>query len=183
MALYQVDIEKQLGSEYWTNRYFVNSPTLAEADLAGMQIQNRERLFHRTAVTFTKRRVSDTVPNTSNFIVTPVFQPGELAKNGAFLPLFNVLRVDFSVVGSGRPSRKYYRMPLCAGDITSDFNIDSGITSAVQAHLVSLIATMDLDYSPIVDPDLQPWVAPAVYLAVAMRQLRRGTRRRTEPIL
>lgn len=183
MALYKLDIEKQLGSEYWSNRYFISAGTLAAANAQAPMILACEASFHRTAILFTKYRVSDTVPGTDNFIVTPANVNGILPKNGAFLPLFNVVRSDFRVEGTGRPSRKYYRIGLCAGDAVADFQHDPTIRTLVQTNLNTLITALNDNDTPIVDADLQAWVSSTTFIDISMRQLRRGTKQRTQPIL
>jgi hypothetical protein len=177
MALWSVDIEKFTAGEYWTNRYIVNQPDITLAQASGLGITNFERSVTSDSVTFTKYRVSDLNPETDLYVIVPLGNLGQRSAATPLLPLFNVVRVDFGT-GSGRPSRKYLRGILVEGDIT--FN-------TISTDLITLINTNYADplvaANAYVDVDGEEIINRAVYSNVAMRQLRRGSRRRTEPIL
>lgn len=178
MPLFQVDIEKELGGEYWTNRYVVSAATLLEAATVGDSIVTIERNIHRTNVLFTKMRAADFVPGNDQFVIHTINGYGDLdIVAGQMLPLFNVLRVDFNT-SIGRPSRKYLRLPLYEGDI-----IDAAFNPG-------FLTTMDTEYcanmlllAAFVDVDGQQFLSASAMPKVAMRQLRRGSRRRTQPVL
>jgi hypothetical protein len=136
MALWNVDIEKLLEGEYWTNRYIVSALTLADAASIADDIVEAEKNIHRTVVLFTKVRTSDQTPNTDVYRVRSINEFGELAiVAGERLPLWNVLRVDFST-GSGRPSRKYLRLPIYEGDIV-DGQFNSGFMATMGTSYAS----------------------------------------------
>lgn len=183
MALFKIDVEKRLDGEFWTNRYIVQAPELAAANASRMRIVDAERQFHRLEVEFTKVRVSDMVPGTDLYTVTPLGLFGTLTKNGSYLPLFNVVRADFTAEGSGRPSRKYYRLPLCAGDVDSDYRISSTLRNLIKDVLDGMLDDLANDAIPMVDPDNQALYPSVVFQPIAMRQLRRGTKQRSNPIL
>lgn len=183
MAVFKIDIEKHLGGNPWTNRYLVRASSVAEAENAAAPIFAAEVAIHRAQITFDKYRVSDIVEGTDNFTVVPFAEPGNVPKNGAFLPLHNVMRADFPAQGGGRPSRKYWRIGLCAGDVVSDFTIDSTLVTLATNTWNTLIALLQSEGVPLVDPDDQMLLGCTVYPAIAMRQLRRGSRAKTEPIL
>lgn len=183
MALYHVDVEKTLVGEFWTNRYVVSTTTLSNADEAADLIVSAERAFHREDITFTKVRTRTVAPGDDIYSSRPISAPGLLATSGPYLPLFNVARVDFIAEGGGRPSRKYYRMGICAGDMVVDFTLPNAILSALEGSLAALIGDLEANASPFVDVDGQALSDPTAYAAIAMRQLRKGSRRRTEPIL
>lgn len=183
MALYNIDIEKFMDGEYWTNRYIITSTTLPNAIEAADILVEGERSIHRTNVAFTKVRTSSAVENDAIYDSRPLTNSGLVEDNGPFLPLFNVIRVDFPVEGGGRPSRKYYRMGICAGDVVVNYRVSSSLVLGIEANLTSMLAELGGNASPMVDPQAQEVNAAAVFDRIAMRQLRKGSRRRTEPIL
>lgn len=173
MPLFQLDIEKRLGSEFWTNRYFLNADTFENAVTIGGDVTNMEQGFHATQVTFTRYRLSD--PNSEQYVIVPVNETGTAEPSGSLLPLFNTWRVDLPAV-TGRPSRKYYRGVLSEGNINGD---------ALDADFGPYVVTIGLQLSTgptvngIVDPQGQILTGATSYPFVQMRQLRRSRRRRT----
>lgn len=183
MPLFAVDVEKTFAGEFWTNRYVVNTTSLANADEAADIIVTRERSFHRVDIEFTKVRTRTLAAGDDVYSSRPIGADGLLASNGPYLPLFNVVRCDFSVEGGGRPSRKYYRLGICAGDVLTNFNVANAIVSAVEAGTAGMIAELEANASPLVDVDAQVIVEPTAFSTIGMRQLRKGSKRRTTPIL
>lgn len=176
MALFKVDIEKSRGTEFWTNRYVVDQANLADAFLLGEDIVAAERQFHPSEVTFTKYRASDLNPSTDQFITGPISLPGLLTPGNSILPLFNVIRVDFAA-GFGRPSRKFYRGILYESN-TESGTILGALLASISASLLPLVEGGNL-----VDVDGTPLSSVTPFSTIAMRQLRRGSRRRTTPII
>lgn len=172
-GLWVVDSEKVYQGEYWTNRYIVQAPDLAAAHAIAMGIVATERSAHQVQVLFTKVRTSDGQPNTDVYQVTNINEFGQRAATGDLLPLFNVVRVDFNVSGGGRPSRKYLRGILTESDISFNTIITGTVTS-----LETLYATPLAALTGFVDVDGQEIVSGQVYPNVAMRQLRRGSKRK-----
>ena len=184
MPLFKVDTEKSYGSEFWTNRYIVEAGSIENAQEGGLIIIEQEREFHRTFINFTKLRVSTFTPNDDVFIITPYNADGNLvASSGGVLPLFNVMRVDLAVEGFGRPSRKFYRTGLMAGDVTLDFTVTGDAINTVVPAVEEMISQLQFNSSPLVDVDGQAITSAVSFGLIAMRQLRRGSRRRTEPVL
>lgn len=177
MPVFKVDVEKQLGTEFWTNVYYVDTPSLTDALLPMADIVVAERNITSNQVMFTKARVSDLVPGTDQFITTPLNQPGNVATEGTLLPLFNVLRVDLGV-GVGRPSRKYLRGVLHEAAV--NFNtIEAASYASFQTAYADNLELIE----ELVDVDGQPIIDVTVNNQVGMRQLRRGSRRATQPII
>lgn len=183
MPLYQIDVEKQFGGEFWTNRYIVNTSGLANADEAADIIVQRELEFHREGFTFTKVRTRTFAPGDEIYSSRPLGSDGQLPPSGPLLPLFNVVRVDFPAEGGGRPSRKYYRIGITAGDLANDFIVNNTILSIVEQSTAAMIAQLNANASPLVDVDGQILTDPTAFAQIGMRQLRKGSKRRTEPIL
>lgn len=177
MSIFKVDIEKQLGTEFWTNVYYVDAESLTAAHAIGAEIVVAERGIHSNLVTFTKYRTSDMVPGTDQFITEPLNVQGAVAANSSLLPLFNVLRVDLGV-GVGRPSRKYLRGVLYEDTVTFD-TVDPAAVAVYDADYANDLEIIE----ELVDIDGQPIINVTVNPKVGMRQLRRGSRRATTPII
>ena len=177
MALWKVTIQKHWDIEYWTNSYTVEAATLDDAHDAGMAIALLEVGIHSDQVLFDKMTVGDNIPGTDVFRTTILSANGERAAVGALDPLFNVVRVDFSV-GQGRPSRKYLRGILVENDAVGS-NIASGLIDFINAEYVQPL----IDLAAYVDVDGQAITSGSCYELVAMRQLRRGSKRRLAPII
>ena len=175
MARFQVDIEKRLGSEFWSNVYQVQAPDLASAEAFGQFLVAAERASTAQAVTFTRYRTSSVAMNDGVYAITSVAQPGQRVMN-SILPLFNTLRIDINT-SPGRPSRKYYRAMLDEFDIAGD-----AVTTATFLPLT--LALSDLfaetaEMTGLVDPQGQLFNSITIHPFVQMRQLRRSRRRRT----
>lgn len=172
MVRYQVDIEKAVGAEFWTNRYLIEAADLDEASTLTGFLVTGERSFHQNTVEFTKARVMTWPESDGEFKIITLNDFGELAVTGGSLPLFNVFRVDLQVA-SGRPSRKYYRTPVMEND-----QIDGNVMTAKLASLTPLINAMITDMEgALVDPQGSSITSCAVAGRVGMRQLRRGSKK------
>lgn len=175
MPIYSVDIEKRLGSEFWSNRYILRHGTLEGAQAFTASLVSTEAQFHNPAVAFTRYRISDTTVGSDVYLIVPMSLNGGRADASALLPLFNTLRMDITAT-SGRPSRKYYRGVLTENDISGD---------AVVADFSAFAAALDTllpdtaGGNGLVDPQAQDLVEFVVMPNVQMRQLRRSRRKRT----
>lgn len=175
MPLYKVDVEKLYLTEYWSNRYLVEANTIQDAANAADTIVATERTFHTTLVQFTKVRTSEFPQGGGFFIVKPIGLPGQRANSGDLLPLFVTVRVDFPA-GLGRPSRKYYRGVISEADIAG-----ANLLAAARTFIQTSVNAFDPQ--PLVDPQVSPLGTGVVQSTVQMRQLRRGTKRRQNPII
>jgi hypothetical protein len=169
-----IDIEKLLGGEYWTNRYIVAAASLADATDHGQSLTNRERGFHHSSVLFTRFRASDGIKLSDVYQVVNINAFGDQGATAATLPLFNVMRVDFNVVGGGRPSRKYYRLPI-SEDMQDNGNFTANHLANMQPHITGILTGVP-EYR---DVDGQVFINGTIYPKVGMRQLRRGSKRKT----
>jgi hypothetical protein len=174
---WQIDVQKQLGTEYWTNVYHCAAANQTAAKAVAAEIVILERQMHRQVVTFTSYRVAP-YPGPSEGTIIPIGQPG-LLTGTLHLPLFNVLRVDFPAP-TGRPSRKYYRLPIGEDDQTDGF-INEATRLTFQSYVDTFFAEPESD--SLIDVDGQPLTSGVVMRAVGMRQLRRGSRRRLLPVI
>lgn len=176
MAIFQVDIEKQQGAEFWTNVYHVDTSDISAASAAAADIVDIEQTFHTTDVSFTKYRVSTYPVSDGSFIIVPIGESGGKTPGTSQLPLFCVARADISV-GLGRPCRKYYRLPLYESD-TEGQSITIATRGDVDDGLAAMVAL-----GVLCDPDGQEWVAGSTMIPIAMRQLRRGSKRSAAPVI
>lgn len=170
-APYQVEIEKYYNGEYWINRYFVNGASLDDAVSAGAQIYAIERPLHGSNITFTKMAVRTTAQGDFVYQTTVLNTMGTNANSGSeMMPLFVVLRVDLGVAGS-KPSRKYYRGVLRENDVSAmTITSTSGFNTIVGA-LANVAA--------LCDPQGQDIITAVCSPNVGMRQLRRGSKKKT----
>lgn len=176
MALFIIQIFKQLGNEKWSNRYIINSPALANAVTATATITLRERNFHATNVQFTHARVSTLASGDEVFQTVPLNAVGAMTIDGGQLPLWNCVRVDINV-GGGRPSRKFYRCPIDEGR-TENGVVSGTFVSAITADINALIDEVQtLDSSALTDPDTQDWLDATVHGLLVNRKLHRRRRR------
>jgi hypothetical protein len=179
MPRYNVDIEKMLEGEYWTNRYVVQNADLAAAVVSANMIYEYERAIHTNIVLFTKYRASDQVPGTDVYQVVTLNTMGLATLTTDYWPLFNVVRCDFNPEGGGRPSRKYLRLPIAEGNITTKGQLSTAWRDALKTAYVDPLVAM----VAFVDVDDQALTSGSVYPFVSMRQLRRGSKRKLNPVL
>lgn len=176
MPLWKIDVQKTYNGEYWTNRYLTNVPDILTADAVADDIIAAERIFHLSSTSFVKKRVATMVEADNTFLSTPLLLSGLRAiGSNQPLALFNTLRIDFPA-GYGRPSRKYYRGVLTEADVIGAF-ITGPLMPIIENGLTALYA------AAVCDPQETTLGRGVVIVPVQMRQMRRGTRRRTTPVI
>lgn len=173
----QVDIQKRIGTEYWTNRYFLGVGSIGEAAGYVDEIVAFEKLLHSTEVIFDRARVSDGIPGSDSYVIIPLSGTGGTSGSGAHIPLYNTVRIDFGV-GAGRPSRKYYRCGLGEGLLNGEV-WDSLLMTDYQAAATAFVNGV----VPYCDVDGQIIISATVMNQVQMRQLRRGSKKKTQPVI
>lgn len=178
MALFKADIEKVYGSEYWTNVYYIEA---ADIDTAATYLDNLmdvEQATHSQQVTVEKGRVTP-VPNPGNAFITHEFhESGGYINSEPLMPLFNTIRVDMNVA-AGRPSRKFLRGVLHMDAIDADGYLVAGY----QTHILNNYITPLEGYGWLVDESGNDIVGFTLQGKPSDRQLRRGSKRRTTPVL
>lgn len=174
-VILQVDIEKYLNGEYWTNRYYITATSISGAVPIANAIASREQGIHSNVVQFTKARVSTPAPNDNQYTIIPLNFNGTNPDNSGLLPLFNVLRIDFPS-GFGRPYRKLFRGCLTEQNTTAGLIVDSAFGALVSNY------TLNMD-GEITDREGIVLGRGVLFPRAQMRQLRRGTKRRQTPIL
>jgi hypothetical protein len=162
-------------AEYWTNRYFTSDAwTAAGTTMDALVAAHRPVLFDTAFIT--KIRVDDGVEDTDNFDTVSVNLAGTYAIAGLNpLPFWNVARVDFDVAGGGRPSRKYLRGILTEQNCNFTA-LESGLTTLLNTYADAVVAT-----GAIIDPQGNDFVDGVVWPMPAMRQLRRGSKKKVIP--
>lgn len=172
----RITIEKFLPSqgEYWTNVYWADFPTPAAAIPTAEDLVTAERGIHLPAVTFTKFRIDDGTPDTEIWETQVLNLQGLASTTGEMMPLFVVARVDFTVAGGGRPSRKYLRGVLTE-EVVNGFLLNAGMLTVLGSYAaaVAAAATHDVDGQGITGGSAHP--------QPGMRQLRRGSKKKTTP--
>jgi len=182
MAQFRIQVFKRLGSNprEWSNTYRVDAADLDTAVTLVPSIGSMEQQLHLDNVTITRALVSDVNPATDVFATVPMNLTGSRSggSDGAWLPIFNTMRVDISVVGGGRPSRKFYRGPILESDQQGAF-LSPTVVSLLTDQLNGLIAVAETNSTPLIDPDGQEWDTAVGQSAVQMRQLHRKRKKAT----
>ena len=175
MPIYQVAIEKQLGTEFWVNDWYVDAPSVASAHAMGDEIMDFEQDLSLNVVQFVRMRVRPAGTLGNSGTIFPVTGTGSRPA-GPYLPLFNTLNLIMSVP-VGRPSRKYLRLPLLSADVGNGVLTNSAMTyfqTQLSGHLPQM--------PDVCDESGQQITHIGIVATVGMRQLRRGSRRKTLPI-
>jgi hypothetical protein len=180
--LFRLQIFKKLtgNDREWSNTWLYNADDLATALEAATVIGTSETALHQDFVTITRALASDTDPDTDFFATAAINDPGTqvTGADGAWLPLYNTLRFDINVTGGGRPSRKFYRMPIAESDQQAGF-IDPTRGAAFQSTLNAIITAANAVGGVLVDPDGQTLLDAVVFSQVQMRQLHRKRKKAT----
>lgn len=134
-----------------------------------------ERFFTLPSILFTHYSISDNVEDTDAYFTYPLNVFGQSGATGDQAPLFNTLRIDFTKLGGGRPGRKYYRGALTESVVQAFGRLDP----AWYAQLVTQIqTTMDANTA---GGENFTYVSASAHPFVAMRQLRRGSKKKNIP--
>ena len=173
MPVFQIDIEKRLNGEFWTNRYFTEADNLPVAVGSMDVFVAAEREFHGNAVEFTKARASSVQLGDTLFFTQVLGLFGQVPLDD-YLPLWNVIRVNFSILGK-RPHYKLYRGCLSESNTLSGL-IQPAALETVQAALEAL----ELINTSGTGTALGTGVPES---RIRMRQLRRGGKRKKTPVL
>jgi hypothetical protein len=174
---YEINTFKKMGEENWSNRYIVEADDEAALLSAADMLISAERSFHLSNVLFTYVRASTMLAGDRNFFVFPQNTIGSLIPDGAPEPLWNCVRVDFSVAGGGSPSRKFYRGVLSDG-VTDGVEFDGPLRTTMQGVLNSLISDLQSNGILFQDPDGQAILAAFPYDKIVNRKLHRRRRKK-----
>lgn len=184
MAGFKIIVQKTDSvGQFWVNDYLVEAPDRATAHDAGVEIiAGAEKSLHVSFITIDKVRTSTLAAGDTNFQTTALGLAGELGSSGNALALFNCVRADLNA-SLGKPGRKFYRTGMGGGNMGGGYKWDSTPIAAIQAVLDDMRTAL-VEAGVI-------WILPGsrtvdvveVFDKVSMRQLRRGSKRPTEPII
>lgn len=180
MALYRVTVPKGftsgpfVGQREWRNVYTVEADSYESALAVGDVIAGHEMTFHHTEIGV-KRILAHLLTEPARRVGKEMAtdRPGGWTDTSEALPLWNVVRVDFTNVGVGRPERKYYRTGLRASMVTG-LVLDGTYFLGVEGGASSILALTNY-----VGPSGEQHDGYIVDSLIAMRQ--RGWHRRRRP--
>jgi hypothetical protein len=182
MPVYQIDIEKTANNVnaqtvFWTNVYHVVAADQAAAVTIGNNIVTIEKTVHAANTTYTKMRVREaTTPAPTGSIVT-LGGTGGRATPPDVMPMYCVARVDFDKA-VGRPCRKYLRIFVGESEQLNGVLTTAAVTSLSTNYGVPLVAL-----GTVCDNTGDLITLSRVITFVQMRQLRRGSKRVTSPVI
>lgn len=178
MPSHRIEIFKSYSNHTWENVYLIQAGELTNLVEMAQALADMERVFHWTGVRFDYARISTYAAGDNNYTTVPLGVFGQKALSSNPLPLFVTARVDVLVVGSGRPSRKYYRGVLQEDDINFDVVIESKRQEIDTAINLLIAGTGEVPDVPLVDPQDQSWSAAVTAIKPQSRQEHRGSKRR-----
>lgn len=161
----------------WSNVYRFGAATLAEAvtDMVPI-LEGLELPILHPDVTLSAVRIATVTPHDDVFEIVPLGLAGTSADSGDLLPFFNCARVDISVIGGGRPSRKYWKGVLTES-ITAGMNLASGVQGLITSQFNAAIAAANDAGHAFSDPQGQDWDTAVCLQAIQMRQMHRKRKR------
>lgn len=173
--VWQIVIQKQFQTEYFVNDYHVIAASFAEALDYANDIVAAEKAIFRQSVAFVNMRIKQAVAVTQGTVV-PIGGTGSQPV-ATYLPLYVTARVDFSPA-VGRPGRKYLRLPVVSQGTDGQNLTSAAITSIVDNYLNPI-----LGLGVVCKPNADIFVSGGVFAPLQMRQIRRGSKRRLQPII
>jgi len=177
MPIYQIDVQAQLAGEYFSNVWHVNATDYVQALGWADAIAEITASQSHSSVVVDKARVAlYPLAGGQGTVRSYALQGGQ--GDYDYLPLFNIVRVDWQPA-LGRPSRKYMRFPVNEGIQIK------GIMSPgqVAAYQTGFVLAIQVQVPGLCDIQGRPFVDGVVFAQVGMRQLRRGSKRRLQPII
>lgn len=174
----KLDTQKIINGQYWTNRYLLDlDGPESVSDAMILSVVASEKVIHSSAVGFVSARVSDDVIGTDNFRIFPLSGVGTQPVTGGTLPGWMTTRVDFGI-SFGRPCRKYYRSYV--GEVAIDGHVwIAEYVASIQTTLTDLLALIPT----FCDPQGNHWQSVITKTEAQMRQLRRGSRKKENPVI
>jgi hypothetical protein len=179
MVLYECDIQKYDGdSYYWTNQYHIEAGDYTSALTTAVQITDIERTIHTTRVQYNALRVKLKGTPHGASQIQPLSGYGTYAATGSDkLSYWNVVRCDFAVA-LGMPNRKYLRTLMDEAMIFG-LSLSNGYHDFIQTNYVLAL----LQVPGLRSNHDQLFVDGVCKPNVAMRQMRRGSKRKARPVI
>lgn len=176
MPIYRGIIQKNFFGEFLVNDYNISAPDM-EAAMAFLEtIAHYEAALFIPGIVINTLRVSSLPQGDNYFYTKAVNIPGTRTYTGALTPPFNRFRVDMGV-GFRRPLRKYLLIPL-TGDVNG-----GGLSSAAQTLVNTSYCQPLVALGCVVAINGTIVGSASVSERVGMRQLRRGSKRRSTPVI
>lgn len=173
-ASHRIEIHKSLGGEEWCNTYLMECVTMAEAATFAALLTTFEQHLHRDNVHFDYAIASTLTVGDRVFRHIPINLFGIQTLAGAsYMPLWNVLRVDFQTADSD-PCRKYYRMPVLESAQTSGVFESAEVTNFNSVIATYFFGTVMADN--LYSPKGHLVVSGSAHPQLQMRQLHRKRR-------
>lgn len=174
--VWQIDIQKVFAGEFWTNVYHCQVGSQAAAKAIAEQIILAESNYSHSGVSFNKYRIARS-PRLGQ--QGTVYQSAEVGKAGSWqvLPLFNIAMVVFTVE-QGRPSRKYLKLPFSTQSI-SDSRLTTSVIQSINVGYCQVLSAIP----ELCDESGNSFFSIGVSPVPGMRQLRRGSKRKLQPII
>lgn len=173
MAIYQLDIQKHIGTEYWTNVWHWNL-SAAPTDQRILDFCNRESGFHYSNVIYDKCLFRSYPTSAGIFVEYVLNYPGARTGN-ADIPLFNVARSELRAA-NGKPGIKMFRGALSETDIE---NLGA-TTAAVRTTFEGLWDDLFEEFPELCKVSGTLLLDGALSERVGMRQLKQ---RRGKPVI
>jgi hypothetical protein len=177
MPVYKLDYQFVVGTEYWTNKWYVIATDRVDAVTAANAIATIMAGFVLQPVVLDKVRITPE-PFLKNVYQDIALSLTGTAGAGPVAPLFNCARLRSSG-NYGRQTNHYMRGTVQLDSIAADQRFNAGAITFFNGKCAQL---MDLNW-PLCDKNGYVYVYLNVSPIVGMRQLRRGSKRRVRPVI
>lgn len=175
MAVFEVVVQTESASQFFTNVYHVNDVDLDTAITTAGQIAAIQAQGLTDYCTITAYRVSTPALRDGVFATIPVSIPGSRASSGERMPLFNRFLVSFQA------GHTYLNRKFLAGMVEGD-QAGGQVLGTVRTSIFGLYVQPLLALGVLCNPNGVIYTAGSVGDQVAMRQLRRK-KKRSSPVI
>lgn len=177
MTVFKVDIQYNYNTEYWTNVWYINTSDVASAKEWVDDFVAATLDMQQNAVTIDKARITPAPFIANTFTDYPINTAGTGGSTPP-VPLFNVVRMVMGK-GTGRGVSHYIRGGVTPSNIGADGNFTSAAQTFNQSKADAIISLVPFPC----DRNGNLYETCTASPKVGMRQLRRGSKRRTTPVI
>lgn len=176
MPLFNVDVQKQQGNEFWSNVYHVDAADVTEALTRGQAIANIEKAVHGSDVNITavRARRAGLIGAETAFAALNI----ACTYAASTMPLAVCARVVFGN-GTSRPGIKYLRTAVNPTEVSQRTTIIPARLTTLQTNYCDPL--LALPYLRDSKNRVVLTVKPAPN--IANHQLRRGSKRKLQPVI
>lgn len=137
MSIYKLVVHKVSNlyfapGDEWTNVYHLDETTSVDAETDAVAIATAEQALYADDVTITRLVLSLPPSFTTPPLIVNANLGGSRTPAGDRLPSWNTVRIDWTVIGSARTMRKYYRASLSEDDVDGQV-LAAGMITTVDA--------------------------------------------------